>query len=260
MTIDQRKTMPDLDHPFEARNPDAPRCEHLIDGTNLGTALCGQARARHRTTAPANTRAVRQPVHPREFDVYASTTRVGGLDIAVDEAGCLVLHAIQAGAYTITNLDGFVADLELARQHARRFEAHPELYRREPREIEHEADGAEVVLTGVIGSLRREPTFQGREVARGLFRLPYGNVEIEIPPVVLEATMTPILVGERYTVAAKVDRRDDDRGVFLAVSALAVPSTEFPHLDRLAAAGKSDVVPEQGWASEPHDHRYDGDE
>jgi hypothetical protein len=68
----------------------------------------------------------RQPVHPRETDVFTHPVRVGAMEIAVDRAGCLVLHVPEPGSFTITNLDGVIADLELARAHARMFERNPE--------------------------------------------------------------------------------------------------------------------------------------
>lgn len=111
-------------HPFVAADLTAFRCEHPLDDRTV----CGKPRAAHRRTSARQTYEVREPVYPRAEDVYAATTSVPGVDVAVDKAGCLVLHVVQPGSYTITNLDSFAAELELARAHAKRFERHPEFY------------------------------------------------------------------------------------------------------------------------------------
>lgn len=108
-----------IDHPFEGPL-DAARCEALARDSK--GVPCDRPRAEHRTTSTDRWTRTQQPVHPRDTEIYQATTRIGGIDVAVDAAGCLVLHVVQPGAYAITNLDGFVADLELARAHARQFE------------------------------------------------------------------------------------------------------------------------------------------
>jgi hypothetical protein len=71
----------------------------------------------------------REPVHPRAEDVFTVESQ-SGLTVAVDRAGCIVVHAEHPGAYTITNVDELVGDLTLARVEQRRYLADPEGYRR----------------------------------------------------------------------------------------------------------------------------------
>ena len=65
----------------------------------------------------------RQPVHPVAGDQYTRATAIPGLSLAVDAAGCLVLHVAQGGTYTITNLRSLMIDLGVVAEERDRLEA-----------------------------------------------------------------------------------------------------------------------------------------
>lgn len=115
------------DHGYEGPLTDSDGCTHR----RIGRDMCGHPRTSHAFTASLagfGTSPLRASRYPRSTEVWQATTRIPGLDIAVDQTGNLVLHVAFLGAYTIPNLDGLVADLETARQHALQFARRPDLY------------------------------------------------------------------------------------------------------------------------------------
>lgn len=108
-------------HPF-AGPLTAARCEFLLSPT----LMCGQPRAVHPSTAAPDLRRGRRSKRPRETPVYQATTSVPGLDVYVDREGVVVLHVEMNGGYPVRNLDTFVAELEVARRHAKQYvDGHP---------------------------------------------------------------------------------------------------------------------------------------
>jgi hypothetical protein len=190
------------DHPFEARHPEARRCEHLF----TDQTLCGHPRVMHTRTANVPVR-VRRPAHPRDTEIYQATTRVPGLDVAVDQSGQLVLFVVSAGAYTIDNLDGLIADLEQARAHAKRFALHPELYRGLPPELVHAKNGQGVALLGRLDNVAvHNRGGDGRDYASAVLTLDTGEVAVFFPATMFRRLSGVKLAGRQVALSGRLSR------------------------------------------------------
>lgn len=67
----------------------------------------------------------KEPVHPRSLDQFMLASVVPGVTLAVDTAGCLVMHTA-VESFTITNLEGFIGNLQELRVQRNLLEANDE--------------------------------------------------------------------------------------------------------------------------------------